>query len=56
MSIIIDEVVSEIIRPAAPVSARTDLDHRPADARPADGQIIAAMKRAEYRANRLSAN
>ena len=56
MGVIIDEVISEVVRPAPATPAATTLDQPPGDAKPSDHQTLLMLRRAEYRARRLSAD
>ncbi|NNF80385.1 MAG: hypothetical protein HKN05_20375 [Rhizobiales bacterium] len=56
MGVIIDEVISEVVRPAPASPAATAFDQPPGDAKPAEHQVLMMLRRAEYRARRLSAD
>lgn len=56
MSVIIDEVISEIVRPATPSKPRTAAEHQPAGIQPDERRVLAMLRRAEMHAARRSAD
>lgn len=56
MAVIIDEVVTEAIKPAAPSAANQPASELPADTEADARRILAVVRRREARAQRLRAD